>query len=240
MKPVALPPDQVQKLETLFESLLTWIRGSGVSFDLPAAGEELLGQGYYDRSEKRIVLGDTTIVERLGVSPVLGRLFMLAHEFGHHLSHESHSERVGRVPDETQAFDVIFEEASAWDHAAQVLSELGMKERTFWNAFAVVEGASLATNAHAAAAHWWLREQIKRFEIKCTCGSNDLVTLMMGEVNAIGCAACGSHTKHCEIAYDVPKTSFDLKRKVLKRFCRVCKRVNRGGSGDWTTNGGRS
>lgn len=230
---------QTKKVESMFLRLVTWIHMENVTIDLPASGEILQGQGYYVRDERRIVLGDVAIVKSFGIPIGLGRLILLSHEFGHHLSHNGHEKHVGREPDSNQAFDVLYEESSAWNYAAEVLNKLGMRGKKFWAAFSIIEGRAISDNAHGAAAHWWLREQIRRFEIKCPCGSDDLVTLGSSLDSAVGCAKCGDHTKHCDNVYEIPDTSFDLERKLLKNFCCECERREKSsiGKADWTIHG---
>ncbi len=224
---------QTKKVQSMLLDLVTWISTENVAIESPASGENVRGQGYYVRSERRIVLGDTAVVKAFGIPVALGRLILLSHEFGHHLSHNDHEKHVGREPDSSQAFDVLYEESSAWNYAAEVLRKLGMRGKSFWVAYAILEGRGIASNAHEAAAHWWLREQIERFEIKCPCGSDDLVTLGPSEENAVGCNECGEHTKHCENPYEIPETSFDVERKLLMNFCGKCVRVEK----DSTSNG---
>lgn len=125
-------------------------------------------------------------------------LFSVAHELGHHQSHEGHDE-VGRKLDYSHAPEALFEEMRAWRNAGSTLRELGMREPSMWSAFEVVVGQAVMVNAFDFESYWWLVERMRRLKIVCpSCGSRAL-SVSGGELSfacRILCRRCGAHTRY--------------------------------------------
>ena len=149
---------------------------------------------------------------------VLYRLFTLAHEFGHHLSHNNHK-RVGRTVDYSYPPHALFEEYRAWQDGMRVLQRLGLKKRYFGWALTLSMGHALAYYVAEYEAHFWLTERLGRLKIHCPfCKSKDLTVIgAEGERHVrISCKNCGTHTKRRPTVLSIDKR---LKNSTFTDVC---------------------
>lgn len=208
---------QVAQVKRIQAALLVEIEKAGVRIERKRLPKASSAEAMYI-PERQVIIVSRTQTPWSPLPARLDRLFTLAHEFGHHHSHESHK-RVGRCLDYDYGPDMLYEESRAWDEAWRLLYKLKMRSRVLCTAFFTSWGLSLVTNVADYQQHWWLAERLTRTKIRCPKCSSRALTVIGADSHkscAIQCRRCGAHTK--------PSASMDaLDRKITrKRFRNLC------------------
>jgi len=173
--------------------------------------------GSYSPDEKKIFLRRSRACKDF-VPHVLDQLFTLAHELGHHRSHENHA-KIGYDLEYDLPTDMLFEEVRAFDEARAILRRHGLRGKDLWYLYNYASWGSIEVDASSFAATHWMAVQLRRRKIECPdCGSRALdVRGHEKDRNcAIVCRRCRTHT------YPQRSTRALLKGLRHKRFTDLC------------------
>jgi hypothetical protein len=211
-----LTDEDLARVAELFTKLGAIVAAAGIRVEALDVPE----QGIYDRTHRRIIL--STRVFEAYVPPILDALFTLAHEFGHHLSHEDHERRTGCAVNMDRADSVLYEESNAWKLARETLRFVcGMEEGRFWGAFQLAMSVALASYTHDFAASHRLEGLLVEKSIKCP-GCRSAVVAVLGLESrrdmALACLECGTHSRPHRTA-DAVVRALRVKTSTFTNIC---------------------